>query len=291
MLHDIPEYLKGVEDAERGAKAQTPEPQGKGKRTAAGVKPPTMEAGGGGSESEGPAGSHTELQTADGVLTDEGAAFLKKKYPKRFYAKKNAEIRADFVLDPGGALLEAVVLEEMSRVHAEMGPSKDHILLQKRRFKSLPRLLGKRVKVNAAVLQLPVLEFIRQYMPNEFAFMENFTDPGNPERQRIVREQWRRFAWEPRKKGKQPGGFMLGDVANKEFDAAEFLLDRDLVVVTDSTHPYNNPIHNFKTLFYALVIETATGLQAGSTDYRSAFRQNPIELGQGAPRAPRGQTR
>ena len=284
MLDEMPKYLKAArENADWSEPAN--EDSGR-KRTAAGAKPPKK-----GSKSAPTAAAPAPpatFQDREGVLNDDGVAFLRKRFKKRFPAEMPADaVKEEYRKDPRGTLLEAVVNEEIKRYHSELGRSKDRLVVFKQKMKDLPALLGKyRTVANPAVVKTSVLEFVRTHMADALAIMENYHDASDPERERLVRKSWKEFAWS-QKSGKGRG-FLMGTVGDKELDAAEFFFDRELAIVTDATHRYNDPIHNFKTLFYASVIEAMTNMDSGSVDYRSEYRQNPIVLGAPAPNISQG---
>gem|GEM_PF-6745389 len=289
MLADIPEYLKKIHETTKDS--MPPKETASESKTAASTAPPKSPA----------KGTAPTLMTSQGDLTDEGVAFLRRKYPRRFGKKTPEEIRAEFAKDPGGRLLEVVGKEEVRSHHRDLGPGASSILLDKKKQKmrSLAKALSKRISVDTAPLNMPVLEFVRTYMPEALDFMDNHPNE-------MVRIAWLKFAWgytkeqaewvigrrsqgkrAPRKGEKiSKRGFLTGEVKNKEPDIIEVFPDRKLIIVTDTTHRVGDPIHNFKTLFYAIVMEKMTGFESGSVDYRSVLRQKPVELPAKGPSTP-----
>jgi hypothetical protein len=263
MLHDIPEYLKQMREARQSAVAAEPSA---GRKTAAGVTPPPQ--------------APAALTTARGDLTEEGVQFLRKRFPKRFANKTADKIRHEFAGQDSGDLLEAVGKEEAQQTRRGLGSRAQSILLDAKRqnLASIAKVLGKKLQLDTGVLRQPVLEFVRTEMPEAFEFMNNHPDMA-------VREAWVEFAWGP-KAGARKGpsaGFLLGTVGNKKPDIVEVFPGQKRIIVTDITHRAGDPIHNFKTLFYATVMERMTGFESGALDYRSVFRQTVVELP-----APRG---
>jgi len=262
LILSIPAYLKEMSLATK-AEVQPKETVGEG-RTVAGIVPPASK-----SRKDSPV-----LMTPEGDLTDEGVAFLKNKYPRRFGKSTPEGVRAEFAEDPGGWLLEAVGKGEIRGYYRELGPSASSILLDKKKqnMRSVAKLLSKRMAIDATSLNMPVIEFVKTYMPEALDFLENHPTEA-------VREAWQEFACQTGGALKGKGGsFLLGVVGNKQPDIIEVFPDRKLVIVTDTTHRSADPIHNFKTLFYAQVMENMTGFKSGSVDYRSILRQNPVEI-------------
>jgi hypothetical protein len=269
MLHDIPDYLKNIDQAGKGGPVAEPPA---GRKTAAGVVPPKAPAA---------------LTTAQGDLTDEGVAFLKAKFPRRFAGQTPDRIRHEFAGQDRGDLLEAVGKEEAEQSRRALGPGAKSILLDAKRqnLKSIAKALAKRAPLDTSVLRQPVLEFVKTQMPDAFEFMNNHPN-------KTVREAWLEFAWGAKTGGKKgPGaGFLLGIVGNKEPDIVEAFPYQRQVIVTDTTHRAGDPIHNFKTLFYAMVLERMTGFESGAVDYRSVLRQTAVELPPPPPPPKKGPT-
>ena len=293
MLADIPGYLKNLERAATRGESGTTEPE-QVSRPAESAEAKTV-AGTSRKLTQRPAKEPPRpLMTAGGDLTPEGIAFLRKRFgrqylkdqKRRFASLTDEEVRSLFA--NRGYLLEAVVTEEIRAYHRSLGSSPNRLLLDARRqtlASIADRLQIGNVAVDRAVLKLGVDEFVRQNMADIVAALDNNPDPK-------VRAEWRQFAYgqaEGGKKGRS-SGFILGQVGDKMPDIVEVFLDRRLAIVTDVTQRPGSPIHNFKTLFYALVIERMTGFDVGSVDYRSLLRQQVVERSsftQGAPDAVR----
>jgi len=58
-------------------------------------------------------------------------------------------------------------------------------------------------------------------------------------------------------------------------DATELQLGEGRIQITDFTHRYSDPVHNFKMMFYEIVMQRATGLDAIGNEFRSPLQQNP----------------
>ena len=58
-------------------------------------------------------------------------------------------------------------------------------------------------------------------------------------------------------------------------DATELRLGDNRIEITDFTHRYSDPVHNFKMMFYEIVMQRATGLDAVGNEFRGPLQQNP----------------
>jgi hypothetical protein len=251
MIHDIPDYLKNIDSA-RDSPASAP--SSGPTKTAAGVSTPSA------------------LTTARGDLTDQGIAFLRGKFPKRFKGVSAEQIRHEFAGQDSGDLLEAVGKEEVRQSRRALGAEGTSLLFDANRQKlsSIATKLARSVAVDSSVLRQSVLEFVRTQMPEAYDFMNSHPDPA-------VRRVWLEFAWGSQSGAKRGNGFLMGVVGNKEPDVVEVFPNQREVVVTDTTHRATDPIHNFKTLFYATVLGRMTGFETHALDYRSVFRMTPVE--------------
>lgn len=77
-----------------------------------------------------------------------------------------------------------------------------------------------------------------------------------------------------RRSGKGWGNTKVGKTRP---DATELHLGDDLVALTDFTHRYADPVHNFKLKVYRKVVEKATGLGTTGNEYRGPLQQTPDE--------------
>jgi hypothetical protein len=58
-------------------------------------------------------------------------------------------------------------------------------------------------------------------------------------------------------------------------DATELRLGDGRIEITDFTQRYSDPVHNFKMMFYEMVMQRATGLDAVGNEFRAPLQQNP----------------
>ena len=179
----------------RAPHRRRPETAGK---TAAGLTPPRP----------------PDLLDPRGDLTDDGVAYLKTHYAKRFGEKTPQQVKSEFAGADAGDLLEGIVKEEARRGKAAHDPGGKNLLLDANRqsLRSIANILKKSLKVDLSVLRQPVLEFVKNEMPDAFDFMNNHPN-------KIVRAAWIEFAWGAKQGGKKgSAGFLLGTVSNKEPD-------------------------------------------------------------------------
>lgn len=158
---------------------------------------------------------------------------------------------------PTGKEAERAAMEESQNVWSTQ-TTETEFARHKQTFKSIAQTLRNTAQtlaqngqqnllptVNDSVLRLPIDEFIRRNpgLNNQWQQMQGEAR-YNPELRRMMRD----FI-----DGRlQAGGREIG---NRETDIVEFFLDRGEVIVTDITTD-SNRVHQFKTEFYRVVLET-----------------------------------
>jgi hypothetical protein len=101
-----------------------------------------------------------------------------------------------------------------------------------------------------------------------FDALQNHTDPQ-------IRRRWHEFKYSTR--SGDMNGFFFGEVGAKRPDVVEVLLSQNEIHLTDVTFAVGDPIHNFKSAFYQVVMERLIDVgTVTSTDYRAPLRQSPV---------------
>lgn len=225
------------------------------------------------------------LQTPRGDLTKEGIDFLRQNVKALRHASDD-QIRAKFLTE--GYAFEVLAREELRRLAAPKG-SKTSFLLSKSRMRLswvIERIRIARKEKKPAKTPPLLTESVDSFVERNPSLRAKrdaiLADP-------TLQKAWNEFYWgehptargeKPRRarKGERlPKGFALGTVGEKQPDAITVDLETGILRVIDFTQQYGRAIHNFKTLFYKLVLGEATGLGVTAVDYRSELRQTEIK--------------
>jgi hypothetical protein len=201
----------------------------------------------------------TRTVDQNGELTDEGVKVLREKFPSEFKGDTNQQVKdafaRDITIDRKGRLHEALIKQEVSEAYGESKSA--FVMSEDKNFDSIFKEVETRSagKVqNKSILGKKAGNFIDSD-PVLQAQKNVLETHKNPEVQRIWKEWY--------------ADFKEGTVGAKKPDIIEFLLDRDLAVVSDptlATPSLFGPVHEFKTLFYKRVIEKVTSLEVGAMD-------------------------
>jgi hypothetical protein len=129
--------------------------------------------------------------------------------------------------------------------------------------------------VHDAILGWNVVDFVNEMLAQNdptlapiYNALQNHPDPA-------MRRRWHEFRFSTR--GGDMAGFFLGTVGSKRPDVVEVSLSSNAIHITDASFAYADPIHNFKSAFYRVVMERLINVgRVTSTDYRAPLRQTPI---------------
>jgi hypothetical protein len=287
MLRDVERFLAGM--------------HGESAKTTAGVvkkgKPAKAAA------AQAPPPPSPPMIDMTGQVTDEGLKYLKSL--KRFASVPEGELRIRFGRE--GDPLELAVLEELRRLWESSGRPPEQFLIAARpgsdAFVAAPAgrpVKGKRPQISSILKELIArarkTKLVRTFdtaVPTRDVATLVATDPvlsraaARLERSDsdVTRARWLWFFWgdipDPALKRLVPEAelndpdaraFGLGKVGTKRPDAVEVWLDLMRLSVLDVTQVTEDPIHQFKTLFYKRVLELmAPGFRVDATDWRSVF--------------------
>ncbi|MGC4073000.1 MAG: DUF4157 domain-containing protein [Nibricoccus sp.] len=239
--------------------------------------------------SSGPA-ANEPMQTGMGDLTDNGVAYLRSRFKKvrepngkyvELASLTDAEIRDRFPNQ--SAWLEAVVLAEARADWLGRATKTDFVLATpNQNFEQIAAKIGKAAakgktghSVHEPILSWSVWDFVNEMLAQNdptltaaYNACENHPDPA-------ILRRWKEF-----KTSTVQGdmsGFFLGTVGKKRPDLVEVMLSKDAIHVTDASFAYGDPIHNFKSAFYKVVMERLVNVKTvTSADYRAPLKQTPI---------------
>jgi hypothetical protein len=208
-----------------------------------------------------------DLMTADGMLTENGIAFL-REHPKlkgKINKLSREQLERAWVgnrpdlpwgTPRSGTLLETVVKEEM-RV-SWIGQTTARNFLLDKTGQTLSSVTKKiREAQNLPVKDRKLLrEAVRTYVKRHRSLEREFERLYN-HRSLKVRLAIRKLE--------------LSKVGNLKPDVVEVMLDRGTAVVTDITtnRELESMVHAFKTRLYRTVLEDTTDLKLGAVDFRS----------------------
>ncbi|WP_233841155.1 DUF4157 domain-containing protein [Dyella sp. 2HG41-7] len=230
------------------------------------------------------------MQSGTGDLTDEGVAFIRSRFKTvsegrgkkiELASLTDAQIKERFPNQ--SAWLEAIVtaqarsdwlgrstptdfaLTDPTQNFNDVAAKLDTAIAKGKTGHSLHKdMLGWNVKDF-------VDEMLRQGDPTLTAAYNACEHNTNPD----VVKRWQEFK-NSTKKGDMCG-FFLGKVGSKRPDIVEVMLSQNEIHITDASFAYGDPIHNFKSAFYKVVMERLINVTTvTSTDYRSPLRQTPI---------------
>jgi hypothetical protein len=233
---------------------------------------------------------HERMQTGMGDLTASGIEYLRSRFKKvrelngksvELSTLTDAEIRERFPNQ--SAWLEAIVLAEARADWLGRTTKTDFVLATpNQNFEQIAGKIGKAAlagktghSVHEPILSWSVWDFVNEMLTQNdptltaaYNACENHADPA-------VRRKWQEFKTSTTQG--DMSGFFLGTVGKKRPDLVEVMLSQDTIHVTDATFAYGDPIHNFKSAFYKVVMERLVNVSTvTSTDYRAPFRQTPL---------------
>ncbi|MEZ0213578.1 MAG: hypothetical protein ACAH27_11625, partial [Xanthobacteraceae bacterium] len=229
------------------------------------------------------------LMSDRGDLTDAGLALARRQNPS-WRLLPDTEVQHRFAA--GGTPLERIVRAEIEAHYRQTGvsptsfplfPKNLHAVVERMRAAALAEGRGR--QIDPGVAREDVHHFVRTARTGDPALArawdvverlanDRFYRPEVPFEARMRRECRDFLAYRDKDTG---GAFLLGTVGNKIPDAIQVALDFNRIIVIDATAALGNPVHAFKTAFYAAVLRRMVGgvtVQAG--DYRAFLRQSDV---------------
>lgn len=230
------------------------------------------------------------LQSGTGDLTDQGVAFIRSRFKSvsegrgkkvELASLTDAQIKERFPNQ--SAWLEAIVTAQARSDWLGRTTTTDFAMTDpKQNFNDIAAKLDTAIakgktghSLHTAILEWSVKNFVdemlRQGDPTLTAAYNACEHNANPD----IVKRWQEFKTSA-KKGDM-SGFFLGKVGSKRPDIVEVMLSQNEIHITDASFAYGDPIHNFKSAFYKVVMERLINVSTvTSTDYRSPLRQTPI---------------
>jgi Domain of unknown function (DUF4157) len=285
MVRDIQAYLKSIGKEDAGGfgppKESTPStdpsgPSGGSQDKSAAKKPVKAPL--------------RELQTGDGSLTKAGVDFIRENFATttdasgksvRTESLTDAEIMGLYPNKP--SWLEKLVTGQARADWIGRTSKTDFLMSNPRQdFKLIAKRLLEAAMagntghtVHDAILDWNVSDFVTEMLAQKDPTMtaaydacQNNTDPA-------FKRRWNEFR-SSQAQGDM-SGFFLGKVGSKRPDIVEVMLSSDTIHITDATMAYGDPIHNFKSAFYRVVMERLITVgTVTSTDYRAPLKQTPM---------------
>ncbi len=283
MIRDIQQFLRNRDPGSNSG-------SGSENGSSSGPMRPTGERTMAGSGAPAVAGSASHrLQDGQGQLTAEGIAFLRDRYRTARDGRQripladlsDAQLQQRFQNSPGW--LEAVVLAEVRSTWLGRGSDVDFVMTNSRQdFRQIANRLQQAIdagstghSIHDPILSWSARDFILKMVRQNdpvlkplFDALQNHPDPQ-------IWRRWHQFKYSTR--SGDMSGFFLGEVRAKRPDVVEVLLSQNEVHVTDVTFAVGDPIHNFKTAFYQVVMERLINVgTVTATDYRAPLQQAPV---------------
>jgi hypothetical protein len=235
------------------------------------------------------------LQTADGRLTAEGIAFIRRKYRtvtdnnRRFELARLTDDQIGEMFPRQWRWLEAIVVAEARADWVGRSTATEFVLANPNQtFHDIFGRLQRGVTegntghtLNNSVLGQNVRCFVESLVNSgnpvlkpAYDLCENYTHP-DPQIQSAFRKRWEEF--KNSQKSGDMSGFFMGMVGDKKPDVVEVMLGQGEIHIYDASFAYGDPIHNFKSAFYRAVMESLINVNTvTATDYRSPLRQTPM---------------
>lgn len=284
MIRDIEAYLRSI----RGSEPPEFGPHDKTSSGDTGAAPAASDKSAAKSTTTKQAAG--ALQSGTGDLTNEGVAFIRSRFKTvsegrgkkiELASLTDAQIKERFPNQ--SSWLEAIVTAQARSDWLGRSTSTDFALTNPtQNFNDVAAKLDTAIakgktghSLHTAILEWSVKDFVdemlRQGDPTLTAAYNACEHNTNPD----IVKRWQEFKTST-KKGDM-SGFFLGTVGTKRPDIVEVMLSQSEIHITDASFAYGDPIHNFKSAFYKVVMERLINVSTvTSTDYRSPLRQTPI---------------
>lgn len=291
MIRDIQSYIRSI----RGNEPPQFGPHEKTTAGAAGetTPPATSAAGSGTAKSVAktkPTTIAEPLQSGMGDLTDQGVQFIRSRFKSVSEGKgktvelsslSDAQVKERFPNQPGW--LEAIVVAQARSDWLGRATNTDFVMANpKQNFNDIAVKLGEAASkgktgnsVHTAILEWSVQAFVDEMLRQGDPSLTAAYNACEQHPDKAIRARWEEF--KSSRKAGDMSGFFLGTVGSKRPDIVEVMLSQGEIHITDATFAYGDPIHNFKSAFYKVVMERLINVKTvTSTDYRSPARQTPV---------------